>query len=384
LSANTWNWLDSDGALYMPTRSGVSKFYFFGPSVVMPRAILNSVTVDDVYYEHPTGIALPRDARRITVDISELLFSDTTEYLLAYRLEGFDTEEIFTTDKHVSVSYTNLKGGSYTLRVRIIDPMTGESSVQQSMPITKARRLTESPWFYVLCAALVAALAALLMHFYSKRQNQRLLKKQEEQSRYISDITKVFSECVDMRDAYTNGHSARVAKYTAMLAEKMGKPPEEVDRFYRIALLHDVGKISIPDAVLNKPGRLTDEEYAVMKSHSQRGFDVLKDIDIAPDLALGAGCHHERWDGKGYPRGLKGEEIPEVAQIIGVADTFDAMFSTRPYRKKMRLADVVAEIRRCSGTQLSPRVVDAFLQLVDEGAFDADDTAPEPPVPAED
>jgi energy-coupling factor transport system substrate-specific component len=142
---------------------------------------------------------------------------------------------------------------------------------------------------------------------------------------------------------------------------------------YRIALLHDVGKISIPDAVLNKPGRLTDEEYTVMKSHSARGYDVLKNIDIAPELALGAGCHHERWDGRGYPKGLKEDEIPEVAQIIGVADTFDAMYSTRPYRKKMPLESVVAEIKRCRGTQLSPKVVDAFLQLVDEGAFRDDE-----------
>ena len=158
-----------------------------------------------------------------------------------------------------------------------------------------------------------------------------------------------------------------------MLAEKLGKSPEEVERMYRIALLHDVGKISIPDAVLNKPGRLTDEEYTVMKSHSERGYDVLKNIDIAPELALGAGCHHERWDGKGYPKGLKEDEIPEVAQIIGVADTFDAMYSTRPYRKKMPLESVVAEIKRCRGTQLSPKVVDAFLQLVDEGAFRDDE-----------
>ncbi len=106
-----------------------------------------------------------------------------------------------------------------------------------------------------------------------------------------------------------------------------------------------------------------------MKGHSQKGFDVLKEIDIAPDIALGAGCHHERYDGKGYPRGLKGDEIPEVAQIIAVADTFDAMFSTRPYRRKMELGSVVEEIKRCSGTQLSPRVVEAFLELVKDGAF---------------
>ncbi len=375
LSANTWNWIDEDGAIYIPTRSGVSKFYFFGPSVITPRAILNSVTVDDTVYEHPKSIELPRDARRVTVDISELLFSDTSEFLLGYRLEGFDTEEAFTTEKHVSVSYTNLRGGSYTLKIRIIDPLTGASAAQEDVPITKALRITESVWFYIACAVVGAAIVALLMRLYSMQQNKRLLKKQEEQTRYISDITKVFSECVDMRDAYTNGHSGRVAKYTGMLAEKLGKSPEEVDRYYRIALLHDVGKISIPDAVLNKPGRLTDEEYAIMKSHSQRGYDVLKEINISPELALGAGCHHERYDGKGYPRGLKGDEIPEVAQIIGVADTFDAMFSTRPYRKKMPLSAVVEEIKRCSGTQLSPKVVEAFLQLVADGAFDAEDTA---------
>ena len=375
LSANTWNWIDSDGAIYMPTRSGVSKFYFYGPSVITPRAILNSITVDDRVYEHPKTMELPRDARRVTVDISELLFSDTSEFILGYLLEGFDTEEAFTTDKHVTVSYTNLKGGSYTLKIRIIDPLTGTSTAQEEIPITKALRITESAWFYAACAVVAAVLVALLMHLYSKHQTRLLLKKQEEQDRYISNITKVFSECVDMRDAYTNGHSGRVAKYTAMLAEKLGKTPEEVERYYRIALLHDVGKISIPDAVLNKPGRLTDEEYAVMKSHSQRGFEVLKDIDISPELALGAGCHHERYDGRGYPKGLKGDEIPEVAQIIGVADTFDAMFSTRPYRKKMPLSTVVDEIKRCSGTQLSPKVVDAFLQLVEDGVFDAEDTA---------
>ena len=135
-------------------------------------------------------------------------------------------------------------------------------------------------------------------------------------------------------------------------------------------MLHDIGKISIPDSILNKPERLTDEEFAVMKSHSERGYEILQKIDAAPELALGAGYHHERIDGKGYPRGAKGDEIPEVARIIAVADTFDAMYSTRPYRKKLPLATVAAEIQKAAGTQLSPKVVDAFMELVNEGAFD--------------
>ena len=370
LSANTWNWLDEDGSLYLSTRKGVSLFHFKGSDVVMPRAILNSVTVDDECYEHPEALTLPSGARRVTMDISELLFSDTAEFMIGYRLEGFDTEETVTAEKHVSVSYTNLKGGSYTLQIRVIDPLSGESTDVQEISIVKQKRLTEQLWFMIACAALGMMLAAATVILIMRRKTKKLLKKQEEQRRYIDDITKVFSQCVDMRDAYTNGHSSRVAKYTALLASELGKSDSEVWKTYQAALLHDVGKISIPDAVLNKPSQLTDEEYAVMKSHAQRGAEVLGNIEIETGLAEGAGAHHERFDGRGYPKGLKGEEIPEVARIIAVADTFDAMYSTRPYRKKMELGTVVEEIKKGSGTQFSPDVVDAFMRLYQKGAFD--------------
>ena len=370
LSANTWNWVDEDGALYISTRKGVSLFYFKGPDVVMPRAILNSVTVDDECYEHPETLTLPSGARRVTMDISELLFSDTSEFMIGYRLVGFDTEETITTEKHISVSYTNLKGGSYTLKTRIIDPLSGESTEEQEISIVKQKSLTEQTWFILACAALGMILAAATVILIIRRKTKILLKKQEEQRRYIDDITKVFSQCVDMRDPYTNGHSTRVAKYTALLASELGKNDGEVWKMYQAALLHDVGKISIPDAVLNKPSRLSDEEYALMKSHAQRGAEVLGNIQIETGLAEGAGAHHERYDGKGYPKGLKGEEIPEVARIIAVADTFDAMYSTRPYRVKMELGTVVEEIKKGSGTQFSPDVVDAFMRLYQKGAFD--------------
>ncbi|MCR5088032.1 MAG: HD domain-containing protein [Oscillospiraceae bacterium] len=369
LKANTWAWQEGNHLLYLPTRSGISRFYFHGPEVPLPKAILNSVTIDDRTIPHPAELTIPSDARRVTFDISQLLFSDTCEFLLGYQLEGFDTAETQTLDKHTVISYTNLNGGEYKLKLRVIDPMTDGSSPVHEISIVKQKLLREESWFYFVCALAVALLIAGFVSFYLKHKTKMLLKRQEEQRRYIEEITKVFSQCVDLRDHYTNGHSARVAKYTALLAEKLGKSPKEVNDMYQIALLHDVGKISIPDAVLNKPGRLNDEEYSLMKSHSQRGFEVLQNIDVAPELAVGARFHHERYDGKGYPCGLKGDEIPEVAQIIAVADTFDAMFSTRPYRKKMELSAVVAEIKRCSGTQLSPRVVEAFLKLVEEGTI---------------
>ena len=214
----------------------------------------------------------------------------------------------------------------------------------------------------------------LMMGIYLFREQTRSLRlKQHENSLLISEITTAFAKVIDMKDSYTNGHSFRVAQYTSMLAKELGYDDETVERYYRIALLHDVGKIGIPKVVLNKPGKLTDEEYEIIKSHTSKGYDVLKDISIMPELAVGAQSHHERPDGKGYPNHLKGDEIPRVAQIIAVADCFDAMYSNRPYRKRMNFEKAVSIIREVSGTQLTPDVVEAFLRLVDKGEFRAPD-----------
>ena len=137
--------------------------------------------------------------------------------------------------------------------------------------------------------------------------------------------------------------------------------------------MHDIGKVGIPSEVLNKPGKLTDEEYELIKSHTTQGYEALKDISIMPELAIGALSHHERPDGRGYPNHLGGDDIPEVARIIAVADCFDAMYSNRPYRRRMNFDRVVSIIREVSGTQLAPEVVEAFLGLAEEGKLRADD-----------
>jgi len=204
-----------------------------------------------------------------------------------------------------------------------------------------------------------------------RSQTQALKKKHEENETYIRELSEAFAKVIDMKDSYTNGHSTRVARFTSMLATELGYDRETVEKYYRIALLHDVGKIGVPEEVLNKPGKLTAEEYKVIKSHTSHGYQVLKDISIMPDLATGALAHHERPDGKGYPNGLKAGEIPRVAQIIAVADTFDAMYSNRPYRKRMNFNRAVSIIKEVSGTQLAPDVVDAFLRLVEKGEFRA-------------
>ena len=226
-----------------------------------------------------------------------------------------------------------------------------------------------------LFLVLILFVAVGLSYNYHRVSDwEALVKKQEQNKLLIREIVTTFSKFVDMKDKYTNGHSFRVAKYTAMLTKELGYDKEAVEKNYNIALLHDIGKIGITEEVLNKPGKLTDEEFETIKSHTSLGYNVLKDISVMPELAVGAGSHHERPDGKGYPRGLKGDEIPRVAQIIAVADTFDAMYSNRPYRNRMNFDKVVSIIKQVSGTQLTSDVVDAFLRLVEKGEFrDPDD-----------
>lgn len=201
----------------------------------------------------------------------------------------------------------------------------------------------------------------------------RLREQQQRDKQLIREIIESFAKVIDIKDSYTQGHSSRVAKYTKMLAEELGYDEDTVEKYYNIALMHDIGKIAIPDSVLNKPGKLTDEEYGIIKSHTQRGYDVLKSISLMPEIVVGAEAHHERPDGNGYPNGLKGDEIPRVAQIIAVADTFDAMYSDRPYRKRMNFDKAVSIIKDAAGTQLTSDVVDAFVRLAEKGELRAPD-----------
>ena len=222
------------------------------------------------------------------------------------------------------------------------------------------------PAFFITIATITANLI-----IYT--QNEKILKYKDWHRKEVEDFTKeiigAFANCIDGKDSYTNGHSLRVAKYTRLIAKKLGEPDETVDKFYNIALLHDIGKIGIPDAILNKPGKLTPEEFEVIKSHPQRGYEILKDVKIQEDISAGAHYHHERFDAKGYPDQLGGNDIPWVARIISVADAFDAMGSTRPYRQRLPVDFVVQEIENGSGTQFDPTVVKAFLELYKEGAF---------------
>ncbi len=179
-------------------------------------------------------------------------------------------------------------------------------------------------------------------------------------------IMETLVHTIEAKDQYTKGHSTRVAEYSRLLAGKMGMSEEEQMSIYFMATLHDIGKISIADDIINKPGRLTDEEYAVIKRHSETGYNILHNMSEIKDIEYGARWHHERYDGNGYPDGLSGEEIPVFARIIAVADTYDAMTSNRSYREVMSQDKVRAEIERVRGTQLDPVIAGYMIELIDE------------------
>ncbi len=199
-----------------------------------------------------------------------------------------------------------------------------------------------------------------------KEQTKELLDQQKTiRDLFIQTVT-ALSEAVDAKDRYTSGHSKRVAEYSRMIAARMGKSVEEQEEIYRAGLLHDVGKIRIPVEIINKAGKLTDEEYNIIKIHPVTGYHILSGISGSSMIAIAAKYHHERYDGKGYPNGLEGNKIPEVARILGVADSYDAMTSNRSYRKALPQDVVRAEIEKGKGTQFDPVVADIMLQMMDE------------------
>ena len=182
---------------------------------------------------------------------------------------------------------------------------------------------------------------------------------------FVQTVT-ALSEAVDAKDRYTSGHSKRVAEYSRMLAARMGKSKAEQEEIYRAGLLHDIGKIRIPFEIINKAGKLSDEEYNIIKIHPVTGYHILRGISGSNLISLATKYHHERYDGKGYPNGLEGEQIPEAARILGVADSYDAMTSNRSYRKALPQDVVRAEIEKGRGTQFDPEIADIMLQMIDE------------------
>jgi putative nucleotidyltransferase with HDIG domain len=263
-----------------------------------------------------------------------------------------DMPVVMVTAVHdIQVALQALRNGAYDYLLKPFEREQLLATVRRALENRRLKR--ENDAYRTNLEALVAA---------RTQQWKTALSKLEESY----DITlEALGDALDLKDAETEHHSKRVTAYTIAIARKMGLPKEEIRVIARGAFLHDIGKMAIPDDILNKPGKLTDAEMDIMKEHCHRGYMIVSRIPFLVEAAEIVYAHQERYDGLGYPRGLKGEEIPLGARIFAIADTLDAMRSDRPYRKAQSIAAARKEIELWAGRQFDPSIVKVFLEMPD-------------------
>ena len=342
-----------------PVRNGSNNY--------SPTVKIQTITADNEKIDFHTNVRhngyyvdIAPKIKRLNIKYTGISFVSSEQVQFKTMLEGFDNDYSDWT-KERTASFTNLKPGTYTFHVIAQNADGIQSDTEATLTIIKRAYLWQLLWFKILMIILIVGIASLIIIF----RFHTIRKRQDEIEKLSIEVTMALSQTIDAKDKYTKGHSNRVAKYSRMLAEALGEDEKTQENIYYVALLHDIGKIGVPNAIINKPGKLTDEEYEIIKTHPVIGSDILKTISSMPEISIGARSHHERYDGKGYPDGLKGEEIPWIARIIGVADSYDAMTSNRSYRSYLPQDVVKAEILKCRGMQFDPKVADAMIKLIE-------------------
>ncbi len=381
LTANSWNYCDENYNLFLPCDKGVfiidTEGYTSGINAY--RMSVKSVKLDNTIKDvsRRNSIEIGRGVSKVEL-MPEIINYTIHDPYVGYWLEGFESDWTIMSQSALStITYTNLPTGNYTFHLAVFDNSKANILGERDYTLIKAKEIYDNPWF-VIYIVTVPMLMVIWVTWYSmRRRMQKTLERQAHQMALMQQQIQMGNEtiiaiakAVDAKDERTSQHSQRVSQYSVMIAKELGFDEHECENLRRAALMHDIGKIGIPDNILNKPARLTDDEYAIMKSHVTRGAEILKDFTLIKDVVAGARYHHERYDGRGYPDGLKGEEIPLYGRIIGVADAFDAMTANRVYRKQMDFDYVLNEMKKGRGTQFDPQVVDIMLRLIDEGKID--------------
>lgn len=369
ITANSRHCIDSSGTMYLATSNGVytidTNDLMF--SEVSRKAVINTVSVDGIVYDNPASVVLPADTQRISIEFSALNFSPGV-CRVEYQMVGIDKEPIIVDgDKPLVRDYTNIRGGTYVFRVSVIGP-NGERSEEFIELLVKKQLAVFEHLYFIVCAVVLAvALLSVIVYLIVQARTGVLLKRQERYHSLTESALRVAAGSIDAKDSYTNGHSTRVAILSREIARRLDWSDEGIENVYYTALVHDIGKIGVPDTLLTKPSKLTEEEYQIIRTHTTMGYKILKDFEGVPDIALGARYHHERYDGTGYCEGLKGEDIPLVARIIAVADAYDAMSSSRVYRPKLAPEKIRQELEDGRGTQFDPEIAGIMLQMIDDG-----------------
>lgn len=348
------------------------------------RMLFSSVKADgeSMSISRTEPLVLKADTSSITLEPFILNYSLSEPYV-SYYLEGYESEaKVIPFSDLKAITYNNLKPGRYVFKIAVLDSQQKKAVESGSYVIIKETQMYQNWWFRLYFILVSILIICWITWFITRTSVQKTVLKQQFELEYAKKQIEMGNETilsiartVDAKDSNTSEHSVRVSQYSVAIARRYGFDEKKCENIRQMALLHDIGKIGIPDAILNKPAKLDDEEYEIMKSHVVRGGEILKDFTLIENVAIGALYHHERYDGKGYCAGLKGEEIPIEARIIGIADAFDAMTANRVYRKRLDIDYVLGELRRCRGSQFDPELTDIMLELIDEGEIDISEFA---------
>ena len=381
LTPNAWNYVDDKDNLYLSGGSGVVYMNINAYSTTKSsyRMLLKSIKLDGETGQVERGevFHIPRGVSRVEI-IPEVINYSTNDPYVRVWLEGFDKKATIIQQSDLkNIVYTNLPTGNYTFHMAVYDNKKSKVIEESTYQIVKDKEIYDHWWFYLYFGIVFTSAIAYLTWLVVRTQIQKTLNIQKKELELTkrqlemgNETILTIAKTVDAKDVNTSQHSFRVSEYASMIAQRLGYSDQAIEDLKKSALLHDIGKIAIPDRILNKDNKLTDEEYAVMKSHVVRGGEILKNFTLVDHVYEGALYHHERYDGKGYVQGLKGEKIPLNARIIGIADAFDAMTANRVYRKKLDMEFVLNEIKKGRGTQFDPMLVDIMLDLIEDGTID--------------
>lgn len=395
LTVNSWSYIDDNGDMFLCGNSGVIRFRLWEESYIPDfKYGITSVVCDGVELPAQDDIyQIPEKAKKISIEGSVKNYAMSNVKVRFY-IEGLeDNAQVMDYDEMQPIMVYNLSYGDYRVHFQILDN-NGENMLEEKIyTLHKDAQIWEKDWYqsylFAVCVELLvfATWTIIMTVGYFQRKRRQEEQYQENEKRLKEEVTRATSELqqskneikqlldqtimalsftVDAKDRYTSGHSRRVAEYARMIARKMGKNEAEQEEIYYAGLLHDVGKIRVPDEIINKPGKLTAEEFNYIKLHPVAGYHILRGISENSQFSEGAHYHHERYDGKGYPNGLAGDNIPEIGRIIGVADAYDAMASDRSYRKALPQSVVKEEIEKGKGTQFDPDIADVMLELIEE------------------
>ena len=378
LTANAWSCFnDATGELFLPCDTGVFVINttHYSTSTKVYRMSVPVVKLDGEArrVDRNTGIHVTRGISRVEL-MPEIINYTIQDPYVGYYLEGFDQGWTIVQQNNLStIVYTNLPSGSYVFHLAVYDNNQENIVAERTYLLYKDKEMYDNSWFIIYILSVPMFTVFWVTWLLVKRRERKMaeqLAAAEKQIEMGKQTVLAIARTVDAKDARTSEHSQRVAVYSGQIAKAYGLDDKQVRDIEWSARMHDIGKIAIPDAILNKTSRLTDEEYAIMKSHTLRGAEILEGFTLLDNVIEGAEFHHERYDGRGYPKGLKGEDIPLYARIIGVADAFDAMTANRVYRKQMDFGYVLGELEKGRGTQFDPQFVDILLKLIHEGTID--------------